>query len=173
MRIPASTAIWARSYLAERTPGLRIQVANAGTAAYRVELEGPRRLQVRLKALASPCARASLAHGWKAELEVPPGCAFPLSLEGSRKENLSVEVSLAGEPAAAGSTFAVELDLMALETTQVIGYDGERWRLAETSEPPEIGLAFFWKEPEVPLENEAGDVDEALRRQLEALGYVE
>ena len=159
-----------RAYLAARSFGLSIGAANATDAAYRVVLAGPAGLQYRLKAAGPTCAGVSWAEETgAAELEVPPGCAFTLNLEGSRRERLAVSVAGEGEGEAESAALTVELDLTTLETAQ-LGFDGERWRLSETAEAPATGLSFRWQESEAPVE--AGTSDAALDRQLKALGYL-
>ncbi len=169
---PAELREHVRSYLAERSAGLRIHFMNTGSVSYRAGLAGPTGLEYRLKALEAPCAGVSWTESATVELVVPPDCAFSLSLASDPGQRLSVTVALAGESEAEDPSLTVDLDSPALEAAQALGFDGERWRLEATSDLPEVGLAFSWKEPEVPLDAGLPDGDEALRRRLRALGYV-
>jgi arylsulfatase A-like enzyme len=157
-----------REKLESRTQGLKIHLANADGKPLSGIVKAPFLRPGRTKILDLPCECLSWDQSGRILFEVPPGKAFDVFLEGVGPGVLELEA--VAEGLHAGLEWSI--DPMTLDQPQSFAFDGSSWREVRLppDRPPLTGIVVGWHGDGTV--GAAAEKDEALVRQLEALGYV-
>jgi len=163
----------AEDALIEQTVGLRLLISNlSGQGPLSAEIRGGMVKAHRVKALRVGHGVLQSVDPSVARAEVEPGAKLFLSIESTEASPLRIHLTQSG-----GNTFKTRIDTQTLEKT-FFATRGERgWDHGEMAlppsydEPPGDGIYVWWHRR--GAEGQAAEIDEDLRRQLEALGYVE
>jgi arylsulfatase A-like enzyme len=153
-------------------PGLGVRLANAGPGVLAGSLQGPMISPATVKTAALACACLSWDGSGRARFRLAPGKVHDLWMEDVRGGKLMVEVAMEGRGGRVKERSAA-IDVATLQASQALVFDAGSWR---RESPPAAqvatGVVVAWRgEPDLRPEA-APDGDEALHRQLEALGYV-
>jgi hypothetical protein len=131
--------------------------------------------------------RGSLLHTNRVKLVDPgspplaygPGTGFRFAVQPGQELIVSLEELgshlelMIGADAPTAPEFSVAFDLKELEGVRRIARDGGGWRVETVDTPTEDGISLWWHLRSPGFGDDPAALDEALRRQLEALGYVD
>ncbi len=143
--------------------GLRVRFRNQGETEVRGTLEGPMIKVTRVKSFDLDCPCMTWAGTHRAGFRLPPGAAYSLLLEEVEGRELIVSSSTSRSP------FTVDLDHVAdpLE----LAWDGDAWAPAGAGSEAPVTVTIAWQNASGPADTTEPATDEALERQLRALGY--
>jgi hypothetical protein len=152
--------------LLESRGGLHMALLNeSGARDFTVRLHGPAVARDKLKATRLECRCARWMERSTVELRVPAAGGFGLQFEEAPPGTLSIELDDGGE------SFATEVDVAELAEPVVIARNGDRWvRMGARTSEITRGLVVWWQGGGALGGN--APLDEALQRQLRALGYL-
>ena len=159
-------------YFEEEAVGLRLRVANEGPGILKGRLEGAMVRPVATKSVDLDCRCLAWEEMGVASFEVPPGKAFTLSFEKifGRHLRLRGALDLDGERDRFDHTFTVD----ALDEPEALEWREGTWttRNGGGEEGPGTGFLTYWRGARQQHDEGPAAEDSALRRQLEALGYL-
>lgn len=170
---PARAALHQRTRaLLQARPGLRLQIANRGSAALSGSLRGPAVQLFKLKSEGMPCECVTPEGGGAARFTAPPGIGYTLFFGDVPEGTLSVSVAGPTPEDGPGAGFTADVSPWETARPWIVRYDGERWG-GGTASPSGTAHLRLWWTGGIPARGEALDIGEELRHQLEALGYIE
>jgi len=113
-------------------------------------------------------------------LKIGPGRAFTVTLDGGAVIKLLLEgittrdLSVVGSgPSTIEKSLDHLIDLPGMVTPNTLYYDGNQWRQSSQSPPDSpLSIRLAWRSGQ-PLESQPSMIRDTLKKQLEALGYVE
>jgi arylsulfatase A-like enzyme len=155
--------------LEERLPGVRLRLA-AGPDARGLsgEFAVDGFLAQRVKTLRPGCNCLRYESPSEARFDIPPGETVDLVLD-----DVGPTLTLRLDPPDARSgPFDATIDLVGLERVARAVADRGGWALDTGDEPAPHGVSVWWHR-RWPGQTPGGSIDESLREQLQALGYVQ
>jgi hypothetical protein len=165
-------AVRARGYLEQNGIDLRVRLANAGPGTLRGRLTGA-------PVVAQGVTATDLAPGiirsdvpGEAFFDLAPGSSCTLHLGKVVGHDLAVGGVF--DPAEGRPPLSLHFDLEKLERRQAVVLAGGSWRrVRDPLEPVATGLEVWWHGAAGVGEASPATVDPEVRRQLEALGYLD
>jgi arylsulfatase A-like enzyme len=156
----------ARRWLRERLAGLGLRLVNTSAESFRGRLVGTQVDPQSVKAAELPCHCLEEDGEGAVSFEVPRGGSLDLLLEAVSEPKLRIEADRGG-----GQRLALAVDLDELRLPVRFRFTGDGWREAAPGEL-DRGVELRWHRMRGMGETAPYERDEALRRQLEALGYL-
>jgi hypothetical protein len=164
-----------RAAFEERASCLRVSLVNNTSRAVHGTLAGQPVTSKTVKSADLPCDCVSLAGPGEAAFRIPPASGYSLSLVNPVGDSLRLGVEPSGADA---PRFSTVVPLQDLASGRRYELRQGAWRESDAAAPPspaaEVALTFSWSGRILGRGEDAqGAVDEATKRQLEALGYAE
>ncbi len=168
----------ARRLLDERLAGLRLRIDNLALAPLRSDaLPSPFAGTIRGALIGAGVPKSTGAPGlWlrriaddAASFSVPPGQRFELLFEHVDEPRFELEAT----PPGGGPAHRQEVDLDAMTLPVTFQWTGSGWQIAAGASPPATGVTLEWHRGAELGGAPPFEQDPELRRQLEALGYLD
>ncbi len=157
----------------EQAAGLRLRVANASEGTLRGDLEGPMVRSVGTKSLDGAARFLIWGEIGKASFELPAGESFTLQFE----KVFGPRLRLSGELDLGDRQIPYDHRLEAPEPPRsaTLAFEGRTWDVDRHADraPVKTGFEIRWNGAGAVVSESPSTADPALRRQLEALGYVQ
>jgi arylsulfatase A-like enzyme len=148
--------------------GLQIALRNRGSTSFRGSVQMASLNRAKVKVVGPPCSCVTFAGDRRIALDLAPGDAVTLLLEGGPAQSLELELESLGPGAARVREL---ISLADIGTGRSLQLANGRWTSGDDGRVvPEVGLRIWRTGPHVPLQ--ARDATPEQRMQLEALGYI-